>query len=385
MNLVMHRRHLHQEVDRWGNIRIYFRVGRGMRVRIRLTPGSEEFDKRYHELLRQHQAGELKPGLRDRVKTHTFRWLCQRYLASPEFKALDSRTQHVRRQIIDHMCAEPISPGAALTFRDCPLERFTLKAVKIIRNRKATYPEAANARVKIIRSIYRWALENDIEGATVNPARDVTFLKPKRVGGFAPWAQEDILRFEQRHPVGTKPRLALDLLRYTGVRRSDVILIGRQHLIGAVLSFVTFKGRNRTPVRVDMEIGPALQASLDAGPRGDMVFLVTEQGKPYTHGGFGNWFRRQCALAGITDRSPHGLRKAAAVAAAEEGLTEHELMARFGWLDAKLAAHYTRSFNRTRVGIAASRRINRSEGEQISLTSDGTNLPVRENGSKKEG
>ena len=37
--------------------------------------------------------------------------------------------------------------------------------------------------------------------------------------------------------------------------------------------------------------------------------------------------------AGILDKSAHGLRKAAAIRAADSGATAHELMATFGWID----------------------------------------------------
>src|SRR5262249_40992489 len=132
------------------------------------------FDTRYHELLRQHAAGKLKPVPRDSVKPGTFRWLCQQYMQSAEYRNLDPRTQHVRRQLIDHMCGEPIAPGAIETFADCPTARFTPKAVRILRDRKAEFPEAANGRVKVIRAIFRWALDptNEIQGIGGNPARD---------------------------------------------------------------------------------------------------------------------------------------------------------------------------------------------------------------------
>jgi site-specific recombinase XerD len=55
-----------------------------------------------------------------------------------------------------------------------------------------------------------------------------------------------------------------------------------------------------------------------------------------------NYFKDACVAAGITDKSAHGLRKAAATRAAENGATAHELMAIFGWVDIKEAEIYTR-------------------------------------------
>jgi hypothetical protein len=146
MIFALRRRHLHLEVDRWGNRRVYFRVGRGQPMRIREVPGTEEFDKRYHELMRRWAAGELKAASRDAPTLGTFRWLCIEHFKSTAFTQLDPRTQHVTRLIDDKMFQEPIAPGAKELFGDCLLSRFDAKAV--LRDRRADRPEAANNRVR---------------------------------------------------------------------------------------------------------------------------------------------------------------------------------------------------------------------------------------------
>ena len=65
-----------------------------------------------------------------------------------------------------------------------------------------------------------------------------------------------------------------------------------------------------------------------------------------TVAGFGNWFRDRCNEAGLPQCSAHGLRKAAATVAAENGATAHELMSIFGWLSLEEAQRYTRSADR---------------------------------------
>jgi hypothetical protein len=55
---------------------------------------------------------------------------------------------------------------------------------------------------------------------------------------------------------------------------------------------------------------------------GDMTFLVTEYGKPFTEAGFGNWFRDRCDEAGLPQCTAHGLKKAGAAIAAENGATD---------------------------------------------------------------
>jgi hypothetical protein len=54
---------------------------------------------------------------------------------------------------------------------------------------------------------------------------------PRRKGeGFVPWTEEHVWAFERRWPIGTRQRLWLDVLLYTGLRRGDAVRFGRQHV-----------------------------------------------------------------------------------------------------------------------------------------------------------
>jgi integrase len=96
-----------------------------------------------------------------------------------------------------------------------------------------------------------------------------------------------------------------------------------------------------------------LRAILDASSLGSATYLVTEFNKPFTANGFGNRFRKWCDEAGLTHCSAHGLRQAGATIAAENGATEHQLMAIYGWESPKQAALYTRKVNRRRLAAQA--------------------------------
>ena len=61
--------------------------------------------------------------------------------------------------------------------------------------------------------------------------------------------------------------------------------------------------------------------------------------------------------AGVLDTSAHGLRKAAAIRAADNGATAHELMATFGWIDIKEAEIYTRAADRKRLAARAMSKL----------------------------
>ena len=99
-----------------------------------------------------------------------------------------------------------------------------------------------------------------------NPAREVAYLKSNNPEGFRAWSEADVAKYEARHPVGAKARLALDLLLYTGVRRSDVVKLGPQMERDGKLIFTETKGRGRIIKTHELPILPALRASIDATP-----------------------------------------------------------------------------------------------------------------------
>ncbi len=208
------------------------------------------------------------------------------------------------------------------------------------RDAKADKPEAANAIVKVLRQVFAYGIAAEI--ISRNPAKDVPYIKTGSEG-FHTWTVDEVRAFEQRHPIGTKARLALALMLYAGVRRSDAVVLGRQHVRDGWLRFSVTKNRNRRPVTLEIPIVPELHTIMDATPSGNLTFLVTHFGKPFTSNGFGGWFRRRCDEAGLPHCSAHGLRKAGATIAAENGATEHQLMAIYGWASPKEAARYTRA------------------------------------------
>lgn len=332
--------------DRHRKWRIEYRRG-GRTIPLRATPGTAEFQAAYDDAQAQYESNETTAA-RAQVDSGTLRWLCIQYFKSTEFEQLASSTQRARRLVFEGMLQEPTKPNAPFLFADCPLGRFTSEHAKLLRDRKKRFPEAANIRLKALRGLFRWAIDNGKGGVTKNPARDVPRLKI-REDGYHTWSAEEREHFERRHPIGTKARLAYALLFYTGQRRSDVVLFGRQHVHHGKLRFTQQKNRRRKPITLELPILPELQKVLEASPVGDLTFLVTQHGRPFAVSGFGNWFRQRCNEAGLPHCTSHGLRKAAATVAAENGATAHELMSIFGWLTLKEAERYTRAAERTRL------------------------------------
>ena len=364
---------IHRDRDRHGNVRVYFWRKGQSKIRMRAEPGTPEFHEVYRDLLTKSAAGSLVPIIQtDRHPTHgTWRWLSEQYMRSADFRRLDPQTQRTRRGILEKTYSEPTRPGSELLFGEMPIRAMRARTIKVLRDRKGAFIEAANSRLKAVRRVFSWAIDDEIECVTTNPAKDVKYLSSGSAG-FHTWTPEEVEQFEARHAIGTKARLAMALLAFTGVRRSDVVLLGRQHARAGWLKFTTHKGRNRKPIIIDIPILPELRDVIDACPTGDLTFLVTEYRKPFTAAGFGNWFRDRCNEAGLPQCSAHGLRKAGATRAAENGATTKQLQAIFGWVTTKEPERYTEAANRKRLSETAPQLLRRSKpGTKVSHSGGG--------------
>jgi integrase len=353
-------RYLVEDVDRHGNVRIYFRRKGQPKIRLRELPGTAAFDAEYQRVF----SGELKPPS---TRQHglavpgTMSWLCTQYYASPKYQSLAASTRKVRRGILEEICQR------AGAFRYAMMET---PHVAKLRDEKAAFPDAANNRVKALRQLFAWAMSPEYGYAKRNPARDVAKLPSLNPDGIRAWSEADAARYEARHPVGTKARLAFDLLLYTGVRRSDVVRLGPQMERRFIdtqpdcdptelqkLVFTETKGGSRIVKTHELPILAPLRHSIDATPIGHLVYLVTAFGKPHSVKAFGNWFKKRCREAGLLELSAHGLRKLGAQRCAEAGATEHQLMALFGWTNPQQAAVYTKKANRAKLEAEAARLL----------------------------
>jgi integrase len=360
-----------EDIDRHGNIRVYYRRGT-VKVRLREKPWTDAFMAEYRAAIEGPQsADDGRPQLK-RSSPGSIRWLCEQYFSRADgYLFLAEKTRLTYRLILEGIYDEPINVEnpTGPVFADMPANRLTAKSVKVLRNRKIETKTAANTRIKVLRSVYRFGVEDEL--VTANPADDVPYIKVV-TSGHHTWSVDEVRQYEARHPIGSKARLAMALLLYTGGRRSDAILLGRQHVRRGWFQFTAFKNRNRTPVEVDIPVLPVLQDVIDGSSTGNLTFLITKHDRPYTAGGFSMRFRKWCNEAGLHHCSAHGLRKAGATVAAENGATEHQLMAIFAWTDQKMAGLYTKRARRKKLAGDAMGLIDmgRTEYREVPLSAE---------------
>jgi integrase len=369
-------RYYYEDPDRHGNVRRYFRkriegTKKYRKVRIRAEPGTEEFHSQFAAALKGARtcSAATPAGVQNTV-VNSLRWLVERYYASAAFKELEGTTREVRRRLLDNLCLEPRIEGQPELLGTLPYN-IPADKIEVLRDRKAEKTEAANGRLKALRGLFAFAVADKSIPMKRNPAKEVGYLKSKKKGGFHTWSTEEVAIYVDRHGPGTKARLALGVILLSGQRRSDAVLFGKQHLRearfmpenlqafhgGRWISFTQQKNRNKSPVTLTIPVLPELEYLLAEGPTGALTFLETQFRKPFTANGFGNWFRRRCNEAGLPHCTAHGLRKAGATIAADNGATAHQLMAIFGWTTLKQAELYTKKADQKRLAGVATRLL----------------------------
>jgi len=210
----------------------------------------------------------------------------------------------------------------------------------------------------MIRTLMRFAVE---EGwRKDNPTADVRPIRI-RSEGFHTWSEVEIAAFEKRWEIGTRERLALSLLLYTGQRRGDVIHMGRQHLNNGRLHVV----QSKTGVRLAIPIHANLECVLAETSIENMTFLTTSAGHPFSPAGFGNWFREACNAADLPKGcSAHGLRKAACRRLAEAGCSANQIAAISGHKTLREVSRYTAAADQERLADDAMNTLSGPDREQ---------------------
>lgn len=367
-----------KDTDRHGNDRWYYRRKGMPKVRLREAFGTDAFWEEYSAaVLGVGYAAGAAPSksvkIGARAEPGSFRHLVEQYM-SREVANQAPHTRSRKRLVLDEICRETcLSKSGETTVGQFAYRKMEPRHIAILRDQKPGRPQAANNRLKILSAMFEWAIQPEVSLATSNPARGVKKLQGN-IDGHHTLTVDELAKYEGKHPIGTKARLAYSIFRYTGLRVCDAAVFGRQHLYKAQVELpdgssvpqlrfriMPKKTGRKTAVVVDMPVLEPLADAIVALPIENMTFLITEHGKPFTEKGLGNKMRDWFDEAGLKHCSSHGIRKADATIAAENGATGHQLMGMMGWTTLKQAEIYTRKAERKRLGTAgAPHLINRS-------------------------
>jgi len=285
----------------------------------RSEPGTTRFMEEYEN------AKSALPVSKQKHADGSFHALIVSYYRSKKWVRMMPSSQQARRNVIERFRAK---------HGDKPVARLEARHIdRWMSDIAADTPHAANTLRKVLIQLMKHAIL--LGWRRDNPAL-VTDAIPIESDGFHCWTEEEIAQYDERWPLGTRERLAKELLLYTSLRRGDMVNVGRQHRRGDKLVLRHAKNKSDTVIR----ILPPLEAALASLDSEHLTYLVTQTGKAFTAAGFGNWFRERCNMAGLPHCTAHGLRKAMARRLAESSVTYLQGRAVTGHRSDAMFAHY---------------------------------------------
>lgn len=299
-------------VDNRGKLRYRFRRGGTSRY-FEAHPNSPAGKAEYDGFLSGVDPApvERRPPIRGSVDD-----LLSRYYASTDFRGrAQDHSLAKRRAVLEAFRAKH---GHRLV-KDARYDKLDKYVAEIAagwdddKGRRHGGPFAAETARKLLRSLFKYAVK--MGWRTDNPMDHVEF-RPKKTSGFHSWTEEEIAQYQAHWALGTKQRLALELMLWTGKRRGDAVKLGPQHVANGEL----FGRDQKTGKEWTLPIAPQLQAAIDSMPKGHLCFVPSDRGRAYSAASFGNMFRRWCDDAGLPHCTAHGLRKAISRRLAEEGI-----------------------------------------------------------------
>jgi integrase len=326
-------------VDRHGKERFRFRRGAFSTY---LPHPSDKLYKQAYDAAKERKPHSLSP----RANPGTVNDVLPRFYESLAFKRGADAWRKDRRRILEAF-REEYGKFELKHFEPHLIDRILEKKLerRIVNGRKVGGSAATVRLREQLLLFFKWAVKQKLIAS--NPVESADTPTHKGVG-FYRWTESDIAKFRSRWALGTKPRLALELMLWTGTRRGDARLLppprnGR------------FTGTaGKTGKEFDLPVAPPLAAAIEAmSAVGITTLLVTEYGLPFSAAGFGNWFKDQCRKAGLPQCTAHGLRKALTRRGAEAAVTQQGLKALGQWSDDREVATYVAGVNQKRLAETA--------------------------------
>lgn len=321
-----------------------YRYRRGaVKVTLKGAPGSREFLEHYSSLR------DNLPVVTSTATRGSVEWLVTLYLKDLERRVaanlsspltLKGHRHHLGRLVAEYGPKDANMPRSAL--------------VKL-RDKYTTTPAAADNLLKAVSTLYIWAIERDHVSCD-NPARDVRRVS-KRTDGFLAWKAEDFIQYLEHHPQGSMARLALILAMATTARRGDLCLLGRQHEFEKDgRRWLRWKQSKSPHAEVEMPMSRALIEA--TRQHGNLTYLLTSFGAPFSSAGLGNKMREWCDHAGLPKRSLHGVRKGLSALLASKGASSTEIDVLLGHeMGSPESQVYVRSADRSRLAESVVSRI----------------------------
>lgn len=341
------------------------------------SPGTEEFRIEYHAFQNQNsgKANDNWTG----YQLGTIGHLKHRYMSVPTRLGPSKVTQQKVGAVIEDFCrGREDRLVSQLTFEH--LDAIISKKLKKTLRDTPSGPRPVggyHAAKKLRKELVRFfEFAKKVGMIDHNPAEQTERVKrPRSVGrgGFHTWSEGEITQYRRKWPLGTRQRLALELILWTDQRRSDVVKMGMADTREGCIPVQ----QEKTGATLWLPMAEQLVEAIVALPRefsSPSCFLITHKGTPYTKESFGNWFADACDDAGLPKKCrAHGLRKATLRRMAELEMPNKTMKSVSGQERDETLAQYIRAANQRKLATSAIERLSAWERGENCLTS-GTGL-----------
>jgi integrase len=341
-------KYVRRVVDRYAVVRYYFRVN-GRYTRLPDLPNSAEFLRAYHALLASHYAaksvarprkrtrGKPLPYYRDELIPGSLGWVAANYLRSPRYRELAASTRALYEAALHRMRTKI---GSRILVR-LDTHDVDLYCAQIARE----YGDAtADLHLRLISTL--WKFSKGFPECKRRGRYNPTFEAEKHYAvrrPHEPWPT--VVQQKFLDAAGPSLTLAFYLLLYTGQRRADVVSLRWSDYDGSKIHLK----QSKTGQQLALHVHRRLRDVLETTPRVHEQILTNKWDRPFAKDSLTVAVKQVLRNIGASKYTLHGLRKTAGVALAELGRSELEIMAVLGHKTPKMAAHYCREANKSRL------------------------------------
>src|SRR5262249_3177768 len=229
-----------------------------------------------------------------RAGVGTFGRLVNDYYASADFQNLKPSSQRVYRIVLEKWNE---NHGHRLV-RD--LTRA--KARELIGHvAEGSGTGMANQTATVLKVMMKMAVDTGVRAD--NPFGGLKRYKQKKE--HRDWTEAELAAYEKRWPLGTRERLAYDLLLYLGQRIGDVSKLTRANLKDDHINLV----QEKTGAPLSLRIHAKLAQSIRQTPAKGLSLIGNAKGQPISRQMVYKMMIRAAKEAGLPrDCTPHGLR-----------------------------------------------------------------------------
>jgi integrase len=315
--------------DRLGNIQAYGRAAGIEDQKLKTREGFREFLIAYQAFMASlssgtiTQAAVVKAPKPAKIKSGTVRAAIEGYMASDTWRdELRPATASARKRILNAIADKAGDVSLGDVDREMIQAKIDEKPVTVRKNWRSAF-----------RGLFTWAMASKL--IAIDPSVGLKAATAE-TDGYRTWDETEIAQYLARHPVGTKARRVFVLALCTAQRRTDLALMGWQHVVEG--GRIRIK-QSKTGETVSIPILAELAAELAGCPKDQATFVVGATGKKLSPNALGDQFRAWVIEAGLPvgrndddgreiekGLSLHGLRRAMCRRLVKAGVHYHTIM-----------------------------------------------------------